>query len=545
MGAINLYRVDRDKQQIFLQELTQKMTLRDTIKIESTFHENGTEIFSFTLYTDPPRDNKGLSWNWVLEEFHIPKIEMVPSPKAVVIVEKEDNTTYAVTFGHAFFLVDKFCDRNFGFDFARKVLYKEIKTTTLTTPNSQRNKIVNTYINYSELEFDSGESFAKLKAKASLPDGFTLYKPSLEIGSSIKFLASEKSLVNILSLILHVENILASENDKYQIPVFSKVSDLDLIQILDRQLIASVFQNPAQINFSELDIIGATEIFNHNDSEFVLRYGGQEKTVCTLSNDEIEAFCREHGWNYGNMVLDISVVSLINGDPVATNQVKNLIDYTDDHEKCLLSKGLWYRYNDDYLNYLRDSVAEIDAEYHSEYDFSATLHHDFIDTKYYEEKDNSKYDGKIESEIRAALKKKYYAERAFNLIREQNNGFENFDRQISKVGGSTIEQMDLYKDGKMCAVKIGNTSAKLCYAVDQSLTALKLYKHNQLPGMPSINTVVLWFVLERQGHIEDADGKPDLNRLDMLMLRNRLDQWKKEVRLQGYRPLVYINYRLD
>lgn len=97
----------------------------------------------------------------------------------------------------------------------------------------------------------------------------------------------------------------------------------------------------------------------------------------------------------------------------------------------------------------------------------------------------------------------------------------------------------------MCAVKIGNTSAKLCYAVDQSLTALKLYKHNQLPGMPSINTVVLWFVLERQGHIEDADGKPDLNRLDMLMLRNRLDQWKKEVRLQGYRPLVYINYRLD
>ena len=46
-----------------------------------------------------------------------------------------------------------------------------------------------------------------------------------------------------------------------------------------------------------------------------------------------------------------------------------------------------------------------------------------------------------------------------------------------------------------------------------------------------------------QFHIENEDGKPDINRLDMLMLKNRLDQWKKEVRLQGYTPIVYVNYR--
>ena len=61
--------------------------------------------------------------------------------------------------------------------------------------------------------------------------------------------------------------------------------------------------------------------------------------------------------------------------------------------------------------------------------------------------------------------------------------------------------------------------------------------------MPKITTVVLWFVLEREQHIEGSDGIPDLNSLDMLMLKNRLDQWKKEVRLAGMRPLVYINYR--
>lgn len=41
------------------------------------------------------------------------------------------------------------------------------------------------------------------------------------------------------------------------------------------------------------------------------------------------------------------------------------------------------------------------------------------------------------------------------------------------------------------------------------------------------------------------DGKPDINRLDMLMLKNRLDQWKKEVRLQGYTPIIYVNYRTN
>ena len=131
------------------------------------------------------------------------------------------------------------------------------------------------------------------------------------------------------------------------------------------------------------------------------------------------------------------------------------------------------------------------------------------------------------------------------MLREQENGFQNYDRVDVKIGDCNIEVMDLYKDGMMCAVKIGSASSKLCYAVDQSLTALKLYKKGNLPNVPKINTVVLWFVLETQTHIEDVDGRPQLNQLDMLMLKNRLDQWKKEVRLQGFTPMIYINYRLN
>ena len=40
--------------------------------------------------------------------------------------------------------------------------------------------------------------------------------------------------------------------------------------------------------------------------------------------------------------------------------------------------------------------------------------------------------------------------------------------------------MDLYKDHTMYSVKIGNSSGKLTYVIDQSLTSLKLYDSGDL-----------------------------------------------------------------
>ena len=539
MGSINLYKIDGEKKELFLKDLALKMILSQTVFLSSKNDDNIEETFGLTLYLSNPREDRQISWNWVLEAFHEQAINVSTAPKGIVVIEKDDDTTYAVTFGHAYFLVDKYCDRDFGFMFARKIPYKEIKTTTLTTPNSRRNKTVNTYINYNELEFDSGESFAKLKAKVDLAEGFTLYKPSIEIGSSIQFTTAEESLLHILELIQHVEMILEREADRYHIPVFSKIKDVDKIQLLERNLITAVSSNPAQINISELDIIGATEIFNHNDGEFQLSYKGTHKLVSALTHEEIESFCNDCDCS----VLDIAVVIFCNGQPVVTKKVKELIDFTDDKEKCLLSKGTWYQYNDDYLSYLRDSIDEIAVEYNPDFDFSDSDYEHFIQQKYDEEGCTKQYEGKTEREIKCALRRKYYAERAYNIIREKENGFKNFDRAYVAVGGYKIEVMDLYKDEMMCAVKIGDASSKLCYAVDQSLTSLKLYKKGELSGVPKISKVVLWFILEKQTHIEDADGRPQLNQLDMLMLKNRLDQWKKEVRLQGFTPIIYINYR--
>ncbi len=541
MGALNLYKIDSSKKQIFIQKLSNKMNGSKVISIPED--DNGIdEDFDLTLFFSQTSEPKSIKWNWLLERYGENEVQVDTSPSAVLLIEREDRPTYAATFGHSFFIVDKFADQDFGFDFARKIPFSEVKTTTLTTPNSKRNKTVNTYIDYNVLEFDSGESFAKLKAKAELSDDFSLFKPSLEIGTSIRFVTENDTLEQIVSIICYIEKVLQNSKNEYKIPVFSKVKDKDLIFQLNTRMEEKVRENP-EVSISELDIIGATEIFNHNDGEFIIKCGRKNKAVTSLTSDELRAFCKENDLDFGEAVLDIQVQSLYEGVTVTSSLVRNLIDFTDDEERCLLSKGVWYRYNDDYLNYLRDSIAEIKAEYDPQFDFSSKMHTDFVESFLSDAKKDPNNEGKSDDSIRADLKRKYYAERAFNMLMERDYGFENYDRDSKSVNGAKVEIMDLYKDKTMYAVKMGNTSAKLCYAVDQSIASLRLYKHHQLGNMPEIKTVAIWLVLDRTNHIEE-NGVPNINALEMLMLKNRLDQWKKEVRLQGYTPLIRVNYKI-
>ena len=541
LAKVNIYKIDEYRHRAFKDNMTEKLTLSQNRVISQEEVEGLESNIVFTLYKSGENDSKDVSWKWILSVFDEDTLQTKAQPRAVVVVEYEDEM-YALTFGHSYFLVDKYCDRNFAFSFARKMNYKEIRTTALTSPNSQRNKTINTYIDYSNLEFDSGESFTKLKAKVRQASDFDLYSELIEVGNSLKFTLKENSIQSICKLIIHIIEILGGK-EIYKIPVFSKVSDKELLEVLDKELVEEIHQGTASINISEIDIIGATEIFNNNDTTFTIGYKRKSQEVSILSEEEIEKFTSKNEFKMHEILLDIKVVSYYNDAPVRTDTIRNLIDYVNDERRCILSKGDWYYFNDDYQEYLEGSIAEIDAIYNPDYDFTVEMHDDFVDGKYLEERTDLKYKGMEEQKVLKSLKQKYYAERVFNTIREQKDGFTNYDREEERLGKSKVELMDLYKDRTMYAVKIGNASSKLCYAVDQSISSLRLYKHNSLEGMPKIDNVAVWFILERKTKIGLENGKPIINELDMLMLKNKLDIWKKEVRVLGYKPVVYINYR--
>lgn len=536
VGSINLYKIDVDKK---------KQCLRD---LESRMDSQGKKVsdnYTFEFFLDSSCENRQVAWNWVFNEFEIPEAVTMVSPRAVILISNSSfDSTYIATFGHSYFLIDKYCEKDFGIKFARKIEFEDIKTTTLSSANTLLSKTVKAYIHYSNLEFDSGESFAKIKAKMKQPDGFKLFKPMLEMGSSIKLSTQEDSLELLLKIVDYVEDIVCNSPDINRIPIFSKVKDKDLVDELNQKLIKSISDGNTQLAISELEIVGTNEIFNHNDNEYSLRYGSDEKIVSSsLSIEEVKAFCDEFDVDYSSTVLDISVIVRKDGKSVVTKKIKDYVEYTEDSRKCILSKGEWYKFNDDYLQYLHDSIEEIPTVYNSDFDFTASIHDEFVENQYTIEKNAPKYKNLKKDEAIIALKKDYYAERVFNTLRI-SGGFDNHDRECSTIDGNSFEAMDLYKEGAMYAVKLGNSSSKLCYAIDQSLSALKLLKDNRIrEDLPEIDTVVIWLVLDRKTHIEDDNGVPDLNKLNMLMLKNRLCQWKKEVRLKGLKPKVFINYR--
>lgn len=541
MGQANLYKIDGHKKEDFLNKLNEKFEFIGEQDYNSL--DNNEKVYTVGTYVHVPKERKILEWQWILDEYDYEIEGTAGSPRAILVIESED-ATYAVTYGVSYFTVDKYCDIDFAFDFARRIVFKQIKTTTLTAPNAQRNKMINVYLNYNDISFDSGESYAKIKAKMKIEDEFTLHGEMVEIGHSIKTQLSDNSIDCILKFIEYVEAIRKKE-ELHKIPVFCKVKDENVIRELDERLLEKIEENIECINISELDIVGATEVFNCNDTSFTLKYERKHKNIQELTKENIVQFLDENNLNIRNDFLNIKVVSNRNGEPVCTDIMKKLVDFTDDEKRCLLLKGEWYSFNDDYVQYLQDSIAELDVVYDSRFDFSNIKLLEYVERKYQEEKDCAEYNGLTDQEVKKKIKDKYYAERVFNNVLSEQFGFENHDRDSDETGAGKIELMDLYKDGTMYAVKIGNSSAKLSYVVEQSISSTRMYKHHLLPDMPQVDKVAVWIVLKRRTHLPEINGKPDISSLKMMMLKNRLDGWKKEVRILGYTPVVYLNYWED
>lgn len=522
MAKLNIYKIDDKKIDEFTSNAADKLKF---ISIKNIVDNKGRE-FGMSLYMLHPQDEKGISWNWLLREFERNEISVNSNPKALIEI-KVENTLYVATFGTAYFFADKFCDRKFPFEFAKRSDYKDIKTTALISPSRQRNKIINTYIRCNELEYDSGESFSKIKANMKIKEDEERFNGTIEIGNSIRFSMKENSLENIVRIINYIESTM-NKKAIHNIPLFNKIED-ERIERLDNLLIEYLNNQEFEIEISEMDIIGVNEIFYNNDYIYTLKYGKEEENIDDLNYKTITSFIDNKGIDKTH-ILDIQVILYQDGNFVGKKIIKELVDFMSDEEEAVLSNGIWYEYNEDYLKYLTDSLSEIPVIYDKKFDYSKQQYEKFIQEKSDEEG--------IEKTI---LKKKYYKEFVFNTLMEQNYGFKNYDRKIE----NGVESMDLYNDRTMYAVKIGNTSSKLCYVVDQSISSLKMYKSKLISDFPEIDAVAIWIILERKNKLNEKNGRVDINELNMLMLKNKIDSWKKTVRLMGYKPIIYINYYED
>lgn len=135
----------------------------------------------------------------------------------------------------------------------------------------------------------------------------------------------------------------------------------------------------------------------------------------------------------------------------------------------------------------------------------------------------------------------------------ENDGYLCNDRYTENVDNSKIEVADLFKldEKSMFSVKIGSSS-NLIYVIDQSLIPLKMIDNGEIREMENervnelnkddIENVYLWFILTRKTKLPIRNGKPDLNVINSISLKNRIDYWKKEVIMSRRNPKIRINY---
>ena len=500
------------------------------------------------FYLNNKSTDKDPEWLWIAKKFSNNEIKYLSNPKAILLV-KYRKEYYIYSLGSSFHIVDKYCDRDFAFRCARKLEYIDIKLASTVSPHSKNNKRIDSFVNNNELIFDSGEAYTKLSAKVKLKRDFNIFKENIEIGTSIKFTLYEDTIENLLNIIIHLNKLL-KEGDKTYIPLLKKVStrEKSLISVLDKNLVNRIKSGHADVSISTFEIKGTEEYFYSSPDSFALHSGIKTEATDSLDKKIIKDFIGKYKIP-DSRILKIKI-TVIDGDKEEIFDLKELLDYVDNREKCVLISGIWYKYNKDYQKYLERSLNEIEVIYDPDFDYSKSIRKKFIDNKLKEERKSTSNNKISDEKLREKIEKKYYRERVYNiLVSKKDPNFKNYDRDLFETEVGKIELADIYHNMKnnetIFAVKIGKGSADLSYVVSQSEASLEIYKNNLLEkkdGLLDIKNIGIWLVLDRKKLSLNSVGQPDVNCLNMFILKNRLDEWKKKVRSQGLNPIIRINY---
>lgn len=541
MANLNIFRIDPKKEGGLIKCLTE-----NNFDLVGSKKENGC---GFAFYLSNPHHSHDISWGWLCSAFGYDVEEVFESPKAVLIIRKiatpgktVQHPMFAITFGAAFFYVDKYCDKSFGFDCMKRLEFERLNLTAVNKMGSVRNKVIASYKKVSELNPAGGESYSKIKAKLSLPESLDYIGETAEAGSALKLTMKEASLSRLSLLIEYIEK-LSLETEIHRIPHFEPVKDRTLIDELEERMRESFEQELPTVVLAEFSVIGSEEVFNRADAYQLYASQKGRKDCSELSIEGIKAFCAEHEIKSVTEMMGIVVRFMEDGKPRRKVRVHDLIDYMDEDNQCLLCDGVWRKFNYDYMSYLHESLAEIPVVYNSEFDLKEGDLQSYHKAMLAEAEQNGEFDGLDEKTRNQKIAHKYYPEYVFNRLRSENDGYTLYDRTSHHVGESKFELCDLMKAGAMFFVKRGNASGGLTYMVDQSLVTLDLLRKHALPDAPEIKQIGLWIILQRRGERLPMVGKTlQWEKLNMLLFKVQVEEWQRRVRDAGMLPIIYLNY---
>ena len=508
-------------------KLKNKREFMDEI-LQKGFRRCGNTItsaeYALSLFCKYDEEQK-LNWEKIFYDFgetSIPKKSGVSS----IIVCSSNEHDFVITYGSSSFVTQKYSEKEFGFDFAKRIGLKEMKRKSSKAPHSNKNASITTYKNTKTILFDTGENITSL----SFTPENSFYGKRIDIGKSIK-LNVDISLENISVLF----NSILEDLDKTilnNIPLLTKITNNEDIDRYYQTMYSSLQEefnnfgnsNISQFTIDEFQVVGSSFYFEEEYNK-VFKLGRIEKNIEIHNIFDLFTVAREYEVDVQQVIEKGKFVyKNSQNEIIHFEYIKPFISYEIPNEQVSLYDGDWYFYNQDYMDLIMKELDTLEVIYDSTNNITKSQLNSIATADYREQKIN-----------------KLLASKYSGIVLDRENFIVKYEHEFFD-SSYKVEIADFIRDEEYISVKVGQASA-LAYCIDQCALSARLIQGRIIKleeiKLPYPKEYGVWFYLETNSIF--VNGKANIKKLGSIMLLSKLCDWSKLIKSFGKIPRVYVN----
>ncbi len=517
--------------------------------IKRKINENGQVDWAYRI--DSLKNNSDVK---VFEENNVDINKIITSFFGIYLFELTNNRVYAISFGYASSLLNKYCDSNFGLDLAERILNDQaVDVESVRFLNVNRKKSLTVFskdavtgVEYgSAKEYIEGhidkEIFAYSTDEIIINKLLYYINKKFDFGTSIKFTDRKvngenmiDSLEDLSSVIVLIDYFIEKNQDniRLRIPRLSFISSKEpLSKELDRKLLEALEKKSIDVGIDFYSVVGADIIINSSSTFTLTCTGVSSESYEDLSIENVMEFLNRTKLKSPHIMLDSSRVKFDDGSTRALKRCL-MADVTYGDQIYILVDGKWATYNDTFMKYLEEQIKEIIDKNIIEIKNSPSVVSDKELANYYK---NSK----------KKIKHKY-REYIYNTRLADEKNMLLLDREMHLIEKyPNVEIADLLGENELIHVKIGDTG-KFIENIEQSMLAAtimheveskkSLVKNSKMKKQLIDEYTVAMLLVYKNRHVE----KFNLKDINSIKFKASLIEWYKKVISLNLKPKIYI-----
>ena len=519
---LNVYKIENTE----LNEI--KKELKNSGYTEIVLKER-LEKFQYVMYVEKKISSK-LSWLEDLENI-FPDInaeDFMRENINMIIMLNLENYSFCLSFGKAFHKLDKYCDRNFGLDFAeRSINNGDVKLKQSFYINSYKSKAIIDYSKESNDIRELGECIQLIQGKPAI----NTLGNKISCGSSVRFSISLKNrqkkekkptLENLNSFLKIVKQTYEGRTIKeYPRVRYLKRNDdfvLELTKIFHQAVINQDKLEECEILFDSFYEKAAEIHFNFSDLEYEIKKNNEVlANPLILVKEEILKLIYKNKEDIKKLSLHV----LKDGNKLFVMNLLEIFSYVHFDEQTetyyLMINGRWVEFKQKFLDEVEEGINTINFETN---DLFNTL--------------------------------KYEKEETYNINISQKNKYILLDRKLFK--GIEIGDL-LSNDNELIHVKKHDKYSYLIYAIQQSMISTniildqsllaqleKKYEKEKIKFRNEKFSQCLLFLFTKEYFDNNLKKEMNFSKVKSIIFKLKLLSWHNFLSEKHISHKVYLQY---